>query len=205
MEFYEAVSRRYSVREFADEPVPEETLKRVIAAAYQAPANDHFRDWHFLVLTDRAAIRAALAGVPQNLTVQDADSMTFLSDPVQKASYRYAVPKQYSMLANAAAVIIPLMKKKTDILHPADLSHLNCFASVWCSIENLWLAAAAEGLGCSLRIPCGNEEELARQATGFPAEYMIPCFIGIGFPAADAVRTKQLPPDMEKQVHWQKF
>ena len=205
MDFYEVINKRSSIREFSDETIPKDTLERIITAAYRAPTNDHFRDWHFIVVTDKAIMREVLEGVPRNLTVKDVDKMTFISDPVQKESYQFAVPKQYSMLFNAAAVIIPLMKKKVDVLHPVDLSHLNCFASVWCSIENLWLAATAEGYGCNLRIPRGNEEELARKATGFPGGYMIPCFIGIGRPAEDAFRTKQLIPDMEKQLHWQKF
>ena len=205
MDFYEAVSKRSSIREFTDEAIPAEILKRIITAAYQAPANDHFRDWHFIIVTDKTILREVLEGVPRNLTVRDVDNMTFISDPVQKEAYQFAVPKQYSMLFNAAAIIIPLMKKKVDVLHPSDLSDLNCFASVWCSIENLWLAATAEGYGCNLRIPQGNEEELAREATGFPEEYMIPCFIGIGKPAAGAVRTRQLFADPEKQLHWQKF
>ena len=83
----------------------------------------------------------------------------------------------------AAAVVIPLMKKKVDILHPGDLSDLNVYASIWCSIENFWLAATAEGYGCNVRIPRGNEEQIARQVLGFPEEYLIPCFIGIGRPA----------------------
>ena len=205
MDLYEAVNKRSSVREFTDEAIPDETIKRIIEAAYKAPTNDHFRDWHFIVVTDKAVMREVLEGVPKDLTVKDVDKMTFITDPVQKDSYRFAVPKQYSMLIDAAAVIIPLMKKKVDVFHPADLSHLNCFASVWCSIENLWLAATAEGLGCNLRIPRGNEEDVVRKVTGFPEEYMIPCFIGIGRPAEGAVRTKQLVPDIEKQLHWQKF
>ena len=205
MDFYEAVSKRSSIREFTDEAIPAEILKRIITAAYQAPANDHFRDWHFIIVTDKTILREVLEGVPRNLTVKDVDNMTFISDPVQKEAYQFAVPKQYSMLFNAAAVIIPLMKKKVDVLHPANLSDLNCFASVWCSIENLWLAATAEGYGCNLRIPQGNEEELAREATGFPEEYMIPCFIGIGKPAENAIRPRQLFADPEKQLHWQKF
>lgn len=205
MDFYEAVNKRSSIRDFTDEAIPEETIKRIIGAAYKAPTNDHFRDWHFIVVTDKAIMAEVLSEVPKDLTVKDVDNMTFISDPVQKESYQVAVPKQYSMLINAAAVIIPLMKKKVDILHPADLSHLNCFASVWCSIENLWLAATAEGYGCNLRIPWGNEEEAARKAAGFPEEYMIPCFIGIGRPAENAKRTKHLVPDMGKQLHWQKF
>ena len=205
MDFYEVISKRSSIREFTDELIPDETMKRIITAAYQAPTNDHFRDWHFIVVTDKAIMKEVLEGVPKDLTVKDVDKMTFISDPVQKESYQFAVPKQYRMLMDAAAVIIPLMKKKVDVLHPADLSHLNCFASVWCSIENLWLAATAEGYGCNLRIPQGNEEALAMKATGFPEEYMIPCFIGIGRPDGNAVRTKQLVPDLEKQLHWQKF
>ena len=205
MEFYDAVYARRSVRDFTEEAIPEETLKRIIAAAYQAPANDHFRDWHYVVVTDPKAKRELLEGVPKNLTVKDVDRMTFISDPVQKESYRFAVPKQYRMLYDTAAVIVPLMKKKVDILHPADLSDLNVFASVWCSIENLWLAAAAEGYGCNLRIPRGDEEAVAQKALGFPDGYLVPCFIGIGRPAPDAVLTKQIDPDLDRQIHWQKF
>ena len=205
MEFYEAIYARRSIRDFTDEPIPEETLKRILEAAYQAPANDHFRDWHFVVVTDREMRSKALSDVPQHLTERDVDAMDWISDPVQKESYRIAVPKQYRMLIDAAALIVPLMKRKVDILHPADLSDLNCYASVWCSIENLWLAATAEGYGCNVRIPRGSEEAAAKRALGIPDSYLIPCLIGIGRPAADAVRTKQIAVDYDGQIHWQQF
>jgi nitroreductase len=205
MDFYEAAAARSSVRDFTDEKIPEETMKKIVEAAYMAPANDHFRDWHYIIVSDKDVMREVLEGVPKNLTVKDVDNMTFISDPVQKESYQVAVPKQYSMLMDAAAVVIPLMKKKVDILHPGDLSDLNVYASIWCSIENFWLAATAEGYGCNVRIPRGNEEQIARQVLGFPEEYLIPCFIGIGRPAANAVRTKQLEVKIEEKMHWQKF
>ena len=205
MECYDAINARRSVRDFTEERIPENTLKRIIAAAYKAPANDHFRDWHYIVVTDPEVKRQVLGGVPKNLTVKDVDRMTFISDPVQKESYQVAVPKQYRMLYDTAALLIPLMKKKSDILHPANLSDLNCYASVWCSIENLWLAATAEGYGCNLRIPWGEEEAVAQKALGFPDGYLIPCFIGIGRPAPDAVLTKQIDVDLEDRIHWQKF
>lgn len=205
MEFFEAAAARSSIRDFTDEKIPEETMKKIVEAAYMAPANDHFRDWHYIIVSDKAVMREVLEGVPKNLTVKDVDEMTFISDPIQKESYQVAVPKQYSMLMDAAAVVIPLMKKKVDILHPGDLSDLNVYASIWCSIENFWLAATAEGYGCNIRIPRGNEEQIARQVLGFPEEYLIPCFIGIGRPAANAVRTKQLDVKIEEKMHWQKF
>jgi nitroreductase len=205
MEFYDAVNNRRSVRDFTDEAIPYEALMRIIDAAYRAPANDHFTDWHFVIVRDKEVMRQVLSGVPQDLTVRDVDDMTFISDPVQKQSYQIAVPKQYRMLIDAAAVIIPLMKRKVDILHPADLSDLNCYASIWCSIENLWLAATSEGYGCNLRIPRGNEESVAQSVLGFPDEYLIPSFIGIGRQAPDSVLTKRIPADLKMQIHWDKF
>ena len=97
------------------------------------------------------------------------------------------------------------MKKKADILHPVNLSDLNCYASVWCSIENVWLAATSEGYGCNVRIPWNDEEKIAQNVLGFPDDYMIPCFIGIGKPSNDAVLTKQISVDIDEQIHWQKF
>ena len=38
------------------------------------------------------------------------------------SEYQIAVPKQYRMLIDAVAIIIPLMKKKVDILNPSCLS-----------------------------------------------------------------------------------
>ena len=205
MELYEAINKRRSIRDFTDEAIPEADLKKIINAAYKAPTNDHFRDWHFIVVSDKEVMRQVLGGVPKNLTVKDVDAMTFISDPVQKESYQVAVPKQYRMLLDAAAVIIPLMKKKVDILNPRDLSDLNCYATIWCAIENLWIAATAEGYGCNVRIPRGDEEKIAQKTLGFPDGYLIPCFIGIGRPAPDAIRTKQIEIDFDRQVHWNKF
>ena len=61
MELYEAMDKRKSIRDFTDEAIPEETLKRIVASAYKAPANDHFRDWHYIVITDRELMKAAVS------------------------------------------------------------------------------------------------------------------------------------------------
>lgn len=205
MDFYDVIKSRHSIRDFEDESISKDILEKIVKAGYTAPANDHFRDWHFIVLTDKEIMKNAIEGVPKNLTVKDVDAMAFISDPVQKESYQIAVPKQYRMLVDAAAIIIPLMKKKVDILSPSCLSDLNCYASIWCSIENVWLAATAEGYGCNVRIPLGNEESVAKETLNIPDEYLIPCFIGIGRPVKNAVSTKQLDVDYDAQIHWEEF
>lgn len=62
--------------------------------------------------------------------------------------YGYAMPKQYTMLKEALYVLIPLFQSKE--LNGESVSKLNPFATIWCVVENIFLAATAEGLSCYL-------------------------------------------------------
>ena len=50
-------------------------------------------------------------------------------------------------------------------------------------VENIFLATTAEGLGCSMRIPVGEEGKMVCQEIGVPENYVMSCYIGIGVPA----------------------
>ena len=205
MEFYEAVNSRKTIRDFEAETIPEDILEKIISAAFKAPTNDHMRDWHYIIVRDRDTAFRLLDIIPKGISDEDMEALIRdwdLNDSIQQECYRNAVPKQYRMLLDASAVIIPLLKQKTDILHPENISHLNGFASIWCSIENIFLAAAAEGYGCNLRIPLGNEEEYARDVLGFPEDYFMPCFIGIGRPKKDIAPVKQKEISIKERIHW---
>lgn len=208
MEFYTVVEKRRTIRDFENETIPQEALERIISAALKAPTNDHMRDWHYIVLQDRDTVVRLLQVIPNGISHDDMEQLLrdwSLSDPEQQAAYRNAVPKQHRMLLDASAVVIPLLKQKTDILHPENLSHLNGFASIWCSIENIFLAATAEGYACTLRIPLGGEAGCAKKVLGFPDDYLMPCFIGIGRPKPDAPAIKQKDIRTQDRIHWNKW
>ncbi len=208
MEFYTVVEKRRTIRDFENETIPQEALERIISAGLKAPTNDHMRDWHYIVLQDRDTVVRLLQVIPNGISHDDMEQLLrdwSLSDPEQQAAYRNAVPKQHRMLLDASAVVIPLLKQKTDILHPENLSHLNGFASIWCSIENIFLAATAEGYACTLRIPLGGEAGYAKKVLGFPDDYLMPCFIGIGRPKPDAPAIKQKDIRTQDRIHWNKW
>lgn len=208
MELYNAIEKRRTVRDFENEVIPEEAIERIISAALKAPTNDHMRDWHYIVIRDRNTVVKLLEIIPKGISEQDMEQLLKdwnLNDGDQQALYRNAVPKQHRMLLDASVVVIPLLKQKTDILHSDNISHLNGFASIWCSIENMFLASTAEGYGCNLRIPLGNEAEYARDVLGFPDDYFMPCFIGIGRPKQDAAPIKQKEIDVRERIHWNKW
>lgn len=208
MEFYEAINNRKTIREFEDETIPTDIIERIIDAAFKAPTNDHMRDWHYIIVKDKSIVVKLLDIIPKGISDEDMDLLIKnwnLSDSLQQECYRNAVPKQYKMLFEASAIIIPLLKQKTDILHPDNISHLNGFASIWCSIENIFLSATAEGYGCNLRVPLGNEEEYARDVLGFPNDYFMPCFIGIGKPKKGISPVKQKEIHIKERIHWDNF
>lgn len=208
MEFFETVEKRRTVRDFENEEIPAEIIEKIIGAGLKAPTNDHMRDWHYIVIRDKNTLVKLLDIIPKGISDEDMEQLLKdwnLNDSEQQSCYKNAVPKQHKMLMDAAAVIIPLLNQKTDILHPDNISHLNGFASIWCSIENIFLAATAEGYGCNLRIPLGNEEEYAKSVLGFPDDYFMPCFIGIGKPKKDAPVIKQKDIDIKERIHANKW
>ena len=115
--------------------------------------------------------------------------------------YSDAIPKQYQMLSDASCVLIPLFKQKKDLLKPKDLSALNAFASIWCCIENMFLAITAEKYAYALRIPLGDEQEYVKSILNFPDECVMPCYIAIGKPADDAVLNEQKSYKIEDRIH----
>ncbi|MBK9055667.1 MAG: nitroreductase family protein [Chloroflexi bacterium] len=60
--FYADISRRRTVREFSDRPIPPDVLENCLLAAGTAPNGANLQPWHFVVVTDgevKKRIRAA--------------------------------------------------------------------------------------------------------------------------------------------------
>ena len=208
MDFYEVIEKRRTVRDFENTDIPDEIIEKIIGAGLKAPTNDHMRDWHYIIIKDKGTASRLLDIVPKGISDEDMEKLIRdwnLSDSDQQEAYKNAVPKQHRMLFEASAIIIPLLKQKTDILRPDNISHLNGFASIWCSIENIFLAATAENYGCTLRIPLGNEAEYSRSILDYPTDYFMPCFIGIGKPLKAAPKIKQKDISVKERIHWNKW
>lgn len=204
MEFYDVVNKRRTVRDFQDFDISDEVISRIIDAGMKAPTNDHMRDWHFIVIKDKSVVMKLINKIPERFSNEEINTILKdwnLTDSCQQEAYRNAIPKQYRMLADASAIIIPLLKQKVDILHPDNISHLNGFASIWCCIENIFLAATTEDYACTLRIPLGNEGEWSRKVLGYPDDYLMPCFIGIGKEKSDAKCITQKEYSLTDRIH----
>lgn len=206
MELYDAIYKRRIVRGFKDKTVPAEVVERIINAGLQAPTHDHLRNWEFVILKDKKDKENALQFVKQGIEpTLEILKQTLVNGTPQQKMYAIAMPRQYSMLYNASHIILPFFKSNSGVMKPTSVSSLNPISSIWCVIENIFLAATAEGLACSMRIPVGEEGLNAAKAVGAPEDYLLPCYIGLGYPAEDQPDVEQVEYTAKQKMHYGKW
>ncbi len=207
MELYEAIEKRRTIRDFADKPIAAETVKRILSAGLKAPTNNHLRQWEFVIINDKKE-RSRVLNLKDMTDPEDCDKMLDgfgMTDADQRGMYHIAMPKQFSMLYNAGCLILPFFKLREPLLQPTCLSSLNEFASVWCCIENILLAAASEGILGVTRIPMTEELEHIQKTINHPDDYAMPCYIALGYPGRDAKLPVQKVINVENRMHFNKW
>jgi len=188
MNIYEAIAARRTIRDFEDRPVAMPVIEKIIEAGLKAPTNNHLRQWEF-VLVEGKEERAKVLRVNNMTDKDECEAMLDdfgMTDKVQRDMYRLAMPRQFSMLYNAGCLILPFFKAREPLLQPSSLSSLNDFASIWCCIENMLLAAASEGILGVTRIPMQEESQHIQTVIGHPDTYVMPCYLALGYPAKNA-------------------
>ena len=204
MELYEVLEKRRTYRDFSDREVSDEIVKRIIGAAFKAPTNDHLRQLEFIVVRDRENIAKVITPLVKNMEafkelvfeVDDTD------DEDKMAMFADALPKQQKMLMQSGLLILPFFRQKqSPLLKPVEQSSLNYFASVWCALENMLLAATNEGLGTVFHIPVSDEAEKIKEIVGAPEGYEFTCLLTMGYPAENAFLPKQKEINIEDRIH----
>lgn len=204
MDFYEALERRRTYRDFSDREVSDEILHRIVRAAFKAPTNDHLRQLEFVVVRGRENIAKVIAPLSKNMEkfktlVAEVDES---GDRDKMEMFADALPKQQKMLMESGLLILPFFRPLTwPLLKPAEQSSLNYFASAWCAVENMLLAAAAEGLGAVFHIPVGDEAGKIKEIVRSPEGYELACLLTVGYPAEGAFLPRQKVIHAEDRIH----
>lgn len=205
MEFYEVIEKRRTVRDFSNKEVSAEVLKKILVAGMKAPTNDHLRNIEFVVIRDRDAIANVIRNIAENTKKIQMEWLNTSKDtlnPSKKDMFYDALPKQQKMLIESGCLIIPFFKQsECELLQPKNQSSLNYFASAWLTIENILLAATAEGLACAFRIPIEDEAEYVSNQVNVPEGWIMACFLAIGYAAENATIPKQKTFNPEDKIH----
>ena len=150
---YRAIAERRDMRHFRPDPVDTAVLQRLLVAAHQAPSVGLMQPWRFLRMTE-PGLRQKIHGLVEEERQCTASA---LDDRAQE----FLKLKVEGILECGELLVAALMDgRERHIFGRRTLPEMD-LASVACAIQNLWLAARAEGLGLGW-VSIFDPEALAR-------------------------------------------
>lgn len=199
MEFYEVINKRRSIRQFEDREIPRDVLERILDAGLKAPSSNHQRRWELVTLTDKAVI-LALAKLVRPVPCRIEEPKT-----PQQEMFKIAYPRQRTMIEESACVILPHFKQKYPLSEDKNGYGLMDYGATWALVENMLLAATAEGLGSVVHIPVKKEPEKIKALLNVPDGWCLPALVILGYPAKDALLPTQVKATVENKVRWNQW
>ena len=137
---HRVIAERRDIRRFRPEEVPEDILGRVLDAAHRAPSVGLMQPWRLIVVRDLAT-RSAVRRLAQRERVRQADRFD------ERA--RQFLDQKIEGIVEAplgVCVCCDHGDPETEVLGRGTIPETDVYSTA-CAIENLWLAARAEGLG----------------------------------------------------------
>ena len=136
---YRAIHERRDMRHFSGGMVADAVLQRLLWAAHHAPSVGFMQPWRFVRVTD-TALRQQLHDLVEQERVLTARALGEREDDFMRLKVQGLVEA-----AEVLAVSLADGREK-HIFGRRTLPQMD-LASAACAIQNLWLAARAEGLG----------------------------------------------------------
>ncbi|MDD3326157.1 MAG: 5,6-dimethylbenzimidazole synthase [Zoogloea sp.] len=156
---YRAIAERRDMRHFRPDPVDPALLQRLLWAAHHAPSVGFMQPWRFIRVTSRA-LREAMHALVETERQATARALGERQDDFMRL--------KVEGLREAGEVVVVALadEREKHIFGRRTLPEMD-LASVACAIQNMWLAARAEGIGLGW-VSIFDPVELAR-LLGMPA------------------------------------
>ena len=204
METLDAIKNRKTTRRFSSKKIPSDILTTILNAGLHAPSNDHMRKWEYVIIDDLDKRILLIEKIAKERNTNEAtkivDKVGYKNEE-QRKMYIDAIPLQRKMLLTASRLVLPFFFQGNELLKPKSLSDLNYFASIWCSIENILVAASSYNIQGVTRIPSEEEIKHIKKELNIPLEYEIPCYLALGYPEEEEQVFKQVNMDIKDHIH----
>jgi nitroreductase len=179
MEAIDAIQRRTSVRRFRPDPVPRETIARLLDCAVRAPNHKLTEPWRFAVVTGTGRARLAALGARHRLK-------------------RYADPESDEARAGAEKVRRELEETPAFVVvmcavNPDDLTREEDYAAAMMATGNLMTAAASLGLGTYLKTGGLMRDPDVAALVGLESGFRIVAVVSLGIPAGEEPPRRRRP------------
>lgn len=141
---YRAIAERRDMRHFAAGDVAPETLVKLLNAAHHAPSVGLMQPWRFIRITE-SILRQQIYNLVQEERNQTAQALGEYENTTRMAEFMRL--KVEGILECGELLVVALCDKREKHIFGRRTMPEMDLASVACAIQNMWLAARAEGLG----------------------------------------------------------
>jgi len=186
---YQTIFSRRDVRgQFLPRPVPEDVLCRLLMAAHHAPSVGFMQPWSFILIKSATVRRRVKALFEQ----ANAEAALMFEGEARKL---YKSLKLEGILEAPLNLCVTCDRDRAGpvVIGRTHNPQMDLYSTV-CAVQNLWLAARAEGLGVGW-VSILDEDGL-REALGAPAAIVPVAYLCLGY-----VSRFHSKPDLEK-VGW---
>ena len=200
---FEIMYSTRAMRRLKPDPIPEETLKKIVDAGIRAPSGGNMQDWAFILVRDterKRFIRDYYWNTWQKLMGERGipDDMPPAQQRMLNAAAHLAVHLDEApvlLLACAKTEYPPLAAMKNERANAAVIH-----GTIYPAVQNILLACRALGVGATLTtIHCFFEAEL-KQRFDIPEDMEVSALIPMGYPQGNFGSVSRAP--VEDVIHW---
>ncbi|MFQ5899084.1 MAG: nitroreductase family protein [Candidatus Methylomirabilia bacterium] len=214
MELYDVMRTTFAAREFTDDPLPDETLFKILDNARFAPSGGNRQGWRVLVVRDRAT-RETLAALSVPAAKRYAAQLQAGENPwnaIDQTSVdtetieRTPAPARLTEpLVRAAVVLVLCVDLKVVASTDQDLERVGVVsgASIYPFASNILLAARHEGFGGNITTLAVAQEPGLQELLGIPRHVAVCAIMPLGRPAKRLTKLKRKPvPEFAMHERW---
>jgi nicotinate-nucleotide--dimethylbenzimidazole phosphoribosyltransferase len=176
---FRVIAERRDIRRFRPDDVPEDVLHKVLAAAHQAPSVGLMQPWRLIVVRDPTT-RIEVRRLAQRERLRQAERF-------DERTRHFLDQKIEGVVEAPLGVVVCCDHGDPDaeVLGRGTIRQTDVYSTA-CAIENLWLAARAEGLGVGW-VSFYRPPDL-RTLLGIPDRVDPIAYLGVGWPDERPVR-----------------
>ena len=204
MELYDVMRSTPAVREFNDDPLPEDVLGRILDNARFAPSGGNRQGVRVIVVRAEET-RSALANLALTAARQYAAQIVNGESPwnplrptsVNASTIKAteAAPQMWTPLREAPVVLVICLDLGVVAATDQDLDRIAVVpgASVYPFVWNVLLAARNEGYGGVLTTMAVAEEPRVKDLLGIPDPYVVAAIVPLGKPVRQVKQLRRRP------------
>jgi len=195
------------MRRLKPDPIPEETLKKIVDAGIRAPSGGNVQEWAFLLVRDpelKTFIRDYYWNTWQRISSQGSFSLSDL--PPAQQRMMNAAADLAAHLDEAPVLLLACAHKEYAPIAHLDVpraSKLAVYGSIFPAIQNILLACRALGVGATLTTIHSFFEDQLKQKLGVPEEMEVAAMIPMGYPRGKFGPVSRNP--VEEVIHWDRW